>query len=130
MTKTLCLALAVALVAISGCTIQLGLSSECSTVLVINNTKNVNLDILADGEAVCEGLKPGGCFKAKILFDRYTNISIIGRDSRGGILGATSYVFWGGEYREYRYNYANYRGGSGAISQSWVINTQDLRKRE
>jgi len=127
---TLALA-ALALLSVSGCTLQLkGYSGDCTVITVINNTSDVDLEILAENRVICEKLEPGKHYGVPIRFNRYTNISVIGRDSYGGMVGGTAEQFYGGEYREYNYNYPGYSGGSGALSQSWIINTENLRRRE
>lgn len=124
--RFLCLTLA--LLVLSGCVFG-HLPGDRTIVTVINNTAGTDLEILVNNQVICEKLKPGEHFGVQVGFGHYANISVIGQDS-SGMVGAISAQFYGGEYREYNYNYSGYSGGSGSMSRSWIINTRDLRRRE
>ena len=130
MRKTAWIVILVPLYALlSGCAL-LNAVGDRTVVTVINNARYVNLDILVDDQVICEKLKPGQHFGVQVGFYRQASISVIGRDPSGRLIGAASASFYGGEYREYNYNYSGYYGGSGSLSQSWNNNTPDLRRRE
>lgn len=126
--RFLCLALT--LLVLSGCVLGMNLPGDRTIITVINNTAGADLEILVGNQVICKELEPGKHFGVQVGFNRHTNISIIGRDSRNVMIGVVSAVFYGGEYREYNYNYSGYSGGSGSLSRTWVINTRDLRRRD
>ncbi len=145
--KTFCKALIVLLIPtfLLGCQVVSGVASvldgmvsvstnlpmrASNIITVLNNTEFYDFDVTVNGYSVASGVKPGQSFVITVrgsTSEQVTaNVIVVAKDEDGNLTGAVDNTFHAGG----SYWYSSYSSNSGGRAETWILTSDDFRKRK